>query len=269
MIKIVTWNINSVRLRIEMVRDFLRTTNPDILCLQEIKTVNDTFPFQAFKDAGYPYMAVRGMKSYNGVAIISRLPFADEFALDFVGKQDCRHIAVRLDDGCELHNFYVPAGGDIADINENPKFAHKLDFVDEMRAWFANNRDVKQKMVLVGDLNIAPLPEDVWSHKQLLNVVSHTPIEVEKLSAMRDEFGWCDAVRHLHPARDSDGNAVKLYSWWSYRARDWQASNKGRRLDHIWLTPPLLPALKQVDIANMWRGAEKPSDHVPLTVTLE
>ena len=269
MIKIVTWNINSVRLRIEMVLDFLRTTNPDILCLQEIKTVNDTFPFQAFKDAGYPYMAVRGMKSYNGVAIISRLPFSDEFALDFVGKQDCRHVAVRLDDGCEIHNFYVPAGGDIPDINENPKFAHKLDFVDEIRAWFANNRDIQQKLVLVGDLNIAPLPEDVWSHKQLLNVVSHTPIEVEKLSAMRDEFGWCDAVRHLHPARDSDGNAVKLYSWWSYRARDWQASNKGRRLDHIWLTPPLLPALKQVDIASLWRSAEKPSDHVPLTVTLE
>ena len=267
-LKIATWNINSVRLRIDMVREFLQIARPDVLCLQETKTVNDTFPHQAFIDAGYPYLAYQGMKSYNGVAIISRLPLQDTLLLDFVGKQDCRHIAVRVAD-MEVHNFYVPAGGDIPDRDENPKFAHKLDFVDEMGQWFLDNRNKNDKMVLVGDLNIAPLPEDVWSHKQLLKVVSHTPIEVEKFTAARDNFGWLDAMRHFYPARDADGKEVKLYSWWSYRSRDWRVNDRGRRLDHIWVTPNLQPTLERLEIFSEWRGKEKPSDHVPVLVELK
>ncbi len=265
--KIATWNINSVRLRIEMVLDFLREASPDILCLQETKTINDTFPAKAFIDAGYPHLAYQGMKSYNGVAIISRLPVQDELQLHLTGKQDCRHIAVRVQD-IEIHNFYVPAGGDVPNRDENIKFAHKLDFVDEMGQWFTKNRQKNQKMVLVGDLNIAPLPEDVWSHKQLLNVVSHTAIEVEKFSAMRDNFGWVDAIRYLYPARDEDDNEVKLYSWWSYRSRDWRVNNRGRRLDHIWVTPALQSALKRAELQSEWRNREKPSDHVPVVIEL-
>jgi exodeoxyribonuclease-3 len=119
-------------------------------------------------------------------------------------------------------------------------------------------------MILVGDLNIAPLEHDVWSHKQLLDVVSHTPIEVEKLTALQNSLNWVDAVRHFVPPDR------KLYSWWSYRAADWNASDKGRRLDHVWVTPPLAPKLKGQTILRDARGWEpKPSDHVPVIVDLD
>ena len=113
-------------------------------------------------------------------------------------------------------------------------------------------------MIAVGDFNIAPLEHDVWSHKQLLNVVSHTPIEVEKLGKMQDALKWIDT------AREFVSHDEKLYSWWSYRARDWEASNRGRRLDHIWATPALKPYLKGHDIVREARGWEKPSDHIPI-----
>jgi exodeoxyribonuclease III len=120
-----------------------------------------------------------------------------------------------------------------------------------------------RKTVILGDFNIAPLEHDVWSHKQLLKVVSHTPIEVEKLEALRAASGWVDSLREFVPPHE------KLYSWWSYRSSDWAASNRGRRLDHIWLTPALKKHLKSADIMRDARGWDNPSDHVPVTVTLE
>ena len=267
--KIVSWNINSVRLRIDMVLRFLKETEPDILCLQETKTVDDTFPIQAFIGAGYPHLLVRGMKSYNGVAIISRLPLHDELRLSFADKDDCRHIAAKIGNDIELHNFYVPAGGDIPDRDENLKFAHKLDFVDELNGWFPHNRKQSDKIILLGDLNIAPLAQDVWSHKQLRNIVSHTEIEIEKLTAAQNNFAWIDSFRHFYPATDSDGKDVKLYSWWSYRARDWAQSNRGRRLDHIWVSPALKDSLQKAEIYSHVRGWERPSDHVPILLELK
>ena len=136
----------------------------------------------------------------------------------------------------------------------------KIDFVDEMKEWFSNNSP--QKSVLVGDLNIAPLAEDVWSTRQLRNVVSHTDIEREKLTAVINEGGWVDAVREYY------GPKKILYSWWSYRARDWKASNRGRRLDHIWLSADIKDKVCDIDIMTQARGFEKPSDHVPMTIEL-
>jgi len=261
--KIATWNINSVRLRIANVARYLEEAQPDVLCLQETKTVNDTFPDTAFEQLGYKYRAVHGMKGYNGVAIVSRVPFQELGGRDWYGLSDRRHIAVRLENGVELHNFYVPAGGDIADPAENPKFAHKLGFLDEATAHFTDlASSAGPQRILVGDLNIAPLETDVWSHKQLLDVVSHTPVEVEKLDRWRDQGGFVDAVRHLIPP------AEKLFSWWSYRAKDWDAADRGRRLDHIWMTPGLIPSLRNAEIARAMRGWVQPSDHVPVTVTL-
>ncbi|MDP6951172.1 MAG: endonuclease/exonuclease/phosphatase family protein, partial [Alphaproteobacteria bacterium] len=142
-------------------------------------------------------------------------------------------------------------------------FGHKLDFLDEMTAWFPANRSARKKMIMVGDLNIAPLETDVWSHKQLLKVVSHTPIEVEKLGKVQQSVKWIDAVRHFIPESE------RLYSWWSYRARDWEAADHGRRLDHIWVTPKLAPALTGGHILRRVRGWPKPSDHAPVIVDLE
>jgi exodeoxyribonuclease-3 len=258
--KIATWNINSVRLRQDLVMRLMDEHAPDVICLQETKTMNETFPASVFADKGYVHQHILGMKAYNGVAILSRLPLTNTGSRNWQERDDCRHIYADLPGGIEIHNCYVPAGGDIPDPVANPKFAHKLGFLDEKAAWWKSCRDPKPK-ILVGDLNVAPLEHDVWSHKQMLDVVSHTPIEVEKLNAWMKAHNWVDAVRHFVP------HDQKHYSWWSYRAGDWAASNRGRRLDHIWVTPDLVPSLRSTTTLRDARGWEpKPSDHVPVMV---
>lgn len=257
---IATWNINSVRLRIGLVADFLKAYQPDLLCLQEIKCPADRFPYKALRRRGYPHIAVNGQKGYHGVAIISRRPFAEHAARGFCGIDDARHISVTVEDGpgtLLVHNFYVPAGGDLPDPAVNPKFAHKLAFLDEMQGWLTA-AETDRPAVMVGDLNVAPLEHDVWSHRQLLRVVSHTPAETERLEALRAAGGWVDAVRHFVAPPE------KIYTWWSYRARDWAASDRGRRLDHIWVTPPVAPRLTGIEVVKPARSWERPSDHVPV-----
>ncbi|MBT5107319.1 MAG: exodeoxyribonuclease III [Rhodospirillaceae bacterium] len=260
--RLATWNINSIRLRIDLLKRLTEEQSPDVICLQETKVVDDLFPADAVKALGYLHIAFHGMKGYNGVAILSRQPLEAVESLQWCGKQDCRHLSAVLPGDIELHNFYVPAGGDTPDPEENDKFAHKLAFLDEMNAWFTANRSSSRKMVLVGDLNIAPLESDVWSHKQLLKVVSHTPIEVEKLTAIQTQSDWVDAVRQFIPEPE------RLYSWWSYRSRDWTKGDRGRRLDHVWVSPPLRDFLSGATVLRDARSWEKPSDHVPVIVDI-
>jgi exodeoxyribonuclease-3 len=268
-LSVSTWNINSVRLRIDHVRRFLKERRPDILCLQETKCPDDRFPAKELQAAGYPFIVHVGQKGYNGVAILSRYPFSETGAMPMCERQDARHIAVTLGPdakaaaGLTLHNFYVPAGGDIPDPGLNEKFAHKLRFLRELREWGGRRSPAAAPAILVGDLNVAPLEHDVWSHRQLLDVVSHTPVETEALEELRREAGWTDAMRHLRPEPE------RIYSWWSYRSPDWAAADKGRRLDHIWLSASLTPALKSIDVTRETRGWERPSDHVPVTAVLE
>jgi exodeoxyribonuclease-3 len=257
--RIVTWNINSVRLRLGLVEELTRLIRPDVLCLQEIKVADELFPAQQLKEMGYAHQAVRGMKSYNGVAILSRLELSNVSSRNFCGKEDSRHIQAEID-GITVHNFYVPAGGDIPDPDENVKFAHKLGFLDEVTGWFKGQR--QHPAILVGDLNIAPLETDVWSHKQLLDVVSHTPIEVEKMAAWQESLDWVDAVRRFVPPDE------RLYSWWSYRANDWAASDRGRRLDHVWTTPAVAPRLTGAMVLREVRDWSPASDHAPVMVDL-
>ncbi|MDX1739030.1 MAG: exodeoxyribonuclease III [Alphaproteobacteria bacterium] len=258
--RLVTWNINSIRQRLHLIQKLDDEYNPDVICLQEIKAQNTDFPLADVQGLGFPHIHVVGMKGYNGVAICSKLPLQEEFSRDWAGKSDCRHQSVKLPNGIELHNFYVPAGGDEPNPDVNDKFRHKLDFLEEMTNWFPAEKDKNQPMVLVGDLNIAPLEDDVWSHKQLLKVVSHTPVEVEALEKVMTSFGWVDAMRYHIPTPE------KLYSWWSYRSRDWRKANKGRRLDHIWLTEPLRDKIKHLEVIVDARGWEKPSDHAPVLI---
>jgi len=263
---IATWNINSVRLRIELVARFLTEQRPDVLCLQETKCRDEQFPLGEFRKLGYEHIALNGQKGYHGVAVVSRLPIAAFTPRDFCAKGDSRHLHVTLGgaaDGLEIHNFYVPAGGDEPDPTINDKFAHKLAFVDEMTEWFAAARIAAGRAILVGDLNIAPLENDVWSHKALLKVVSHTPIEVEKLNRAQAAGPWVDALRKFVPPQD------KLYTWWSYRAPDWDKANKGRRLDHVWVSQALGDAVKSMRVLRDARGWERPSDHVPVVVELD
>lgn len=258
--KIVSWNINSVRLRIEQVTRFLEDQQPDALCLQELKCPDEFFPHDAFEAIGYQHRHVHGMKAYNGVAIISKHPFVQTDIHHFCGREDRRHCMVKFENGLELHNFYIPAGGDDPDPSINEKFAHKLSFLQEMTQWWsercAGGND--PKAVLVGDFNIAPSENDVWSHKQLLRVISHTPIEVEALERFRQSGDFIDSVREVVPEPE------KLFSWWSYRSRDWRASNRGRRLDHVWMTPNLSGTVTRASVYDLARDWEKPSDHAPV-----
>ena len=257
---LATWNINSVRLRAGLVEKLMREEAPDVLCLQECKSPVDKIPVELFQALGYNWMVARGLKGYNGVAIFSKLPMVEAGAEDHAGLGHARHIAGRLENGVTIHNFYVPAGGDIPDREVNEKFGQKLDYLTDMRDAFHATRP--EKAILVGDLNIAPREDDVWSHKQLLKIVSHTPVEVEHLAQTQDAGAWVDITRQDIP----EG---QLYSWWSYRARDWDAADKGRRLDHIWATPDISNAAHGSRVLRAARGWEQPSDHAPVFATFD
>jgi exodeoxyribonuclease-3 len=266
---LATWNINSVRLRRDLIARFIADFSPDVLCLQEIKCPTDQFPAKFFTERGYQHIAVKGQKGYHGVATVSRQPFSGNYAREFCDTGDARHVAVELEGPrrsagpLTIHNFYVPAGGDEPDPGNNRKFAHKLAFLTEMARWYANGAHAAgERAILLGDLNIAPHENDVWSHKQLLKVVSHTPIEVEHLDRVQASAQWIDAVRQKIPEDE------KLYTWWSYRARDWLKADKGRRLDHIWHTPALNGAVQDINVLKQVRGWERPSDHAPIMAKL-
>ena len=257
---VATWNINSVRLREALVLKLLAEEAPDVLCLQECKSPVEKIPTAGFAELGYTHMVARGQKGYNGVAILSKLPLTDAGDQDFAGLGHARHVAARLENGVTIHNFYVPAGGDKPDREVNEKFGQKLDYLTDMRdAFFA---DKPAKSILVGDLNIAPREDDVWNHKNLLKIVSHTPIEVDHLGQVMDAGKWVDITRQDIP----EG---LLYSWWSYRAKDWDAADKGRRLDHVWATPDISNAAHGSRVLRDARGWEQPSDHAPVFATFD
>lgn len=265
---IASWNVNSVRLRAPQVLEFLESARPDVLCLQEIKCRNAEFPARAFAKAGYPHQMVRGQKGMHGVAILSRHALSEQPDPPFC-QEDHARVAMAAVKGISICNLYVPAGGDEPDPDANPKFAHKLDFLERMRGFFADwhARNPDEKLILAGDLNIAPLPSDVWSHKQLLKVVSHTPVEVAALNAVREAGAFTDTARALIAEPEP------IFTWWSYRAKDWTKTNRGRRLDHIWVSP----ALKSAALAHgrdgfaahsQCRSWPRPSDHIPIMQTL-
>jgi exodeoxyribonuclease III len=254
-LKIASWNINSIRFRIEIVERFLREEAPDILCLQETKAENDVFPFAAIRALGYDHIVPNGQRMHHGVAIVSKLPLTQTGIHDWQDNGEARHIGVRLPNGWLLENVYVPAGGDIPDRDANPKFGQKLDFLARMTRW---SEDLREPTILTGDFNIAPLEADVWSHKQLLDVVSHTLVEIETLGRLQASHNWVDLGRHFIPAPQ------RLYTWWSYRAKDWTAGDRGRRLDHMWASPDVAKAATAHRVLEPARSWDKPSDHIPL-----
>jgi exodeoxyribonuclease-3 len=258
--RIATWNINSVRLRLPHIIRFITEQNIDVLCLQETKTPDVYFPSEEFVKIGYENQFYRGEKSYNGVAILSKKKILGGQNINWCNKNDTRHISVKFNNEIELHNFYVPAGGEEPNVSINSKFQHKMSFLDEMKNFFL--KDTKNNKILVGDLNIAPLEHDVWSHKQLLNVVSHTPLETDKLLEIMETGKWIDVMREFTPHNE------KLYSWWSYRNKNWETSNRGRRLDHVWVTKNLFSKVKSGVIYKNTRNWERPSDHVPIIIDI-
>ncbi len=267
---VATWNVNSVRLRLPLIERFVALHAPDLLCLQETKCPDDRFPRADFARFGFEHVALHGQKGWHGVAIVSRRPFAEVTREHFCGRDDARHLAVTLaaDLGLAkpltIHNFYIPAGGDAPDPASNDKFAHKLAFLDEIKDSTAcREAAAGARSLLVGDLNVAPLEHDVWNHRQLLDVVSHTPVEVDKLGALQRAGGWVDVMRNFVP------EPTKLYTWWSYRSPDWAAADKGRRLDHIWASPALERTTREMMVVREARGWQRPSDHVPVVASFD
>ncbi len=269
---VCTWNINSVRIRLDLVKAAVEELKPDVLCLQETKCQDDQFPLAAIRDLGFPHIALNGQKGWHGVATFSKRPFESIEKQEFCAKGDARHIAVTLGAGgglsapVSIHNFYVPAGGDEPDPEINPKFAHKLAFLEEAIAWerlTEAGRPAGGHAILVGDLNIAPLETDVWNHKQLLSVVSHTPVEVALMQRFQAAGPWVDVMRNFVPPTD------KLFTWWSYRSPNYTVNDRGRRLDHVWTSQGLAPKASAMTVLKHARSWDKPSDHVPVAVTFD
>lgn len=252
---IASWNINSVRARMPIVERLLVEHSPDILCLQETKATDDVFPTEMFERHGYRHRRLRGQKMHHGVAILSRMELAEPISHDWQDNGEARHIGVRLANGIRLENVYVPAGGDIPDRKANPKFGQKLDFIERMTRW---SEKLREPTIIVGDFNVAPLECDVWSHKALLNVVSHTPVEVEALTRLQQAHDWTDIGRSFIPAPE------RCFTWWSYRSPDWTKNDRGRRLDHMWCSPEVASQVTAHRVLEPCRNWQRPSDHVPL-----
>ena len=265
-LRVATWNVNSVRLRAEQVARFVAETGPDVICMQETKCQKAEFPVKAFEDMGLPHLAIAGQKGWHGVAIASRLPIEPATPLDACREGHARCVSGVIA-GVEVRNFYIPAGGDVPDRTVNPKFDHKLDFFERLTREMAA-RNPSDPILVAGDLNVAPGEFDVWSHRQMSRIVSHTPIEIQAMADLHASLGFTDLVRAAIP------DPQKLFTWWSYRAQDFRASNRGLRLDHLLASPGLMPAALKAGAVSARvhddvREWERPSDHAPVTVDLE
>lgn len=263
--KLVTWNVNSIRIRMDLLRKLVEQEKPDIICLQEVKAKKEDFPFDEVRALGFPHIALYSMPGYNGVAILSKFELQEIEEKNWVGKTDARHIKVRIFDDIEINNIYIPAGGDIPDAIANLSFAHKLTFMDDISEYLEQRKNEfkGRKIIFCGDFNVAPYENDVWNHKQMLKIISHTPVETERLNRLLNSLDFVDVAREFHPEPE------KIFSWWSYRNPNWATNDKGRRLDHIWVTPSLKERVLSYKILKEARAWERPSDHVPVMVEIE
>jgi exodeoxyribonuclease III len=261
--RIATWNVNSIRQRLDHLARLAQEAQPDVICMQETKVEDEHFPIEQVKKLGYRFVYVHGQKNYNGVAIISRLPFTAPEPRVWCAKDDCRHMQVLLPGYVELHNFYVPSGGPDPDVEANPKFKHKLQFLAEMADWAAAEQLWKRRVLLVGDLNVAPLENDVWNHKRLVRSVGHTPGESAAMKLLWERGRLVDVPRHFTP------EPQQLYSWWGYRFPQSYEKDYGWRLDHMLASPKLMPQVKRLETLRTTRTWERPSDHVPIVVDID
>lgn len=260
---VATWNINSIRSRIALVDRFVAAYKPDVLLLQETRCPDDQFPRSALEKLGFPHVVVNGRKGHHGVAIASNRPIERVGRENLADIDEGRHISGLVEVGgkpAALHSVYIPSGGDEPDPEINPKFRAKLAYLDAFAPWSVLAS--AEPSLVGGDFNVAPHADDVWSHKQLLKVVSHTPGETERLEAALLAGRWIDVVRRDAPPPE------KVFTWWSYRNRDHTVANRGRRLDHMWASPSLADRVSDVRVVAEARSWEKPSDHVPVLVTI-
>jgi exodeoxyribonuclease-3 len=254
-VKLATWNVNSIRARLDLVLRWLHEESPDIFCMQEIKAEPELFPAEPFRDLGY-HLLISGQKSWNGVAIASKTePIDVREGLPGGFLEDQKRLLSARIGGVGIVNAYVPNGGDVA----LERFSDKLRFLDELTSCAADLSREGGPLVVMGDFNVAPEPDDVYDPVALDGSICFHPEERARLSRMLDS-GFVDAYRRFHPAG-------KAYSWWDYRSMAFRRK-MGMRLDLILLNGPAASLAEGCEIQVDPRKWEKPSDHAPVVLTL-
>lgn len=254
--KIVTWNINGVKARLQTAKDWLEQSKPDIACFQEIKSIDENFPREEFESLGYS-VVTHGQKSFNGVAILSRLPF-DEVNRGLPGDDEdeqARFIecVVSSEKGVvRVVSLYLPNGNP---VEEDRKFGYKLRWMDRLEAWAKERLELEEPLIMAGDYNVIPMPADCRDVKIWEGDALYRP---ESRSAFRrlSNLGFTDALRSVT-------DAPETFTFWDYQAGAWQKNN-GIRIDHLMCSPEATNHLVSVDVEKHVRGWEKPSDHVPV-----
>jgi exodeoxyribonuclease-3 len=248
---IATWNVNSINIRMEHLTTWLTDSNVDVVCFQETKTVDENFPIDALREAGYE-AAILGQKSYNGVAIVSRFPIEDvqKNFLDDTEDSPKRLIAATVN-GIRIVNTYIPNGTELG----TDKFTFKLDWLQRLRHFFDDHCDASQDVLLCGDFNVAMEDADVWNVGAWEGKLHFTKTERAAMFHVK-QWGFVDVFRKMN-------GDVQEFSWWNYREGAWQR-NRGLRIDHIWTSRSLAEKCVSCHIDKAPRALEKPSDHAPV-----
>jgi len=254
--KIATWNVNSINARMPHLLGWLSEAEPDVVCLQETKCVDEGFPYQELHDAGY-LSAFYGQKSYNGVAILSKYDLDDVHKNfpDDTDESPKRMIAATIK-GVRIVNTYIPNGTELG----SDKFTFKLDWIQRLRKYFDATCDKNGDVLLCGDFNVAPEPPDVWNVGAWEGKLHFTKTERAAIHYVK-QWGFIDVFRK----KNGD---VKEFSWWDYRQGAWQR-NQGLRIDHIWTSRPLADKCTACWIDKSPRSLEKPSDHTPVVAEFD
>lgn len=260
--KIATWNVNSIRTRLDHVLSWLKTHEVDLLCVQETKVVDADFPRSPFTELGY-HTYISGQKSYNGVALISRTELADvkigftplvgEAIVENLDEQ--KRVISGVLDGIRVVNLYVPNGSEIG----SEKYDYKLRWLDVLRHYLKTSLTQYPDLLVCGDFNIAPEDRDIYDPKGKEKHIMSSPVEREALRRSVLDLGFIDACRRFHEAEQ--------FTWWDYRTAAFQR-NRGWRIDHHYLSAGLGDRLQSCEVDITPRQLDKPSDHAPVTVEL-
>ena len=251
MMKIATWNVNSINVRMPQLLGWLAAADPDVVCIQETKTVDENFPAAALKDAGYE-SAFIGQKSYNGVAIISKFPIEDVQKNFFDDNDDSqRRMIAATVAGIRIVDTYIPNGSELW----SDKFKFKLDWLQRLRAFFDETCDAGGDVILCGDFNVAIEDADIWDPVSMAGKLHFSKPERAAIHNVK-QWGFTDLYRQMN------GN-VQEFSWWDYRAGAWQR-NHGLRIDHLWASESLAAKCTGCWIDKSTRALTLPSDHAPV-----
>lgn len=250
--KIATWNINSIKSRIDHVLGWCQANQPDVLCMQETKVVDERFPVYKFNSIGYSHLALLGERGYNGVAIVSKSPITNiQKNLPREKKPAQSRLLAATIGNVRVVNVYGPHGT----AQGTPKYQFKLDWILRLRKYFDNKFAVDDDVVLCGDLNVAPHELDVWSVPAWRNKLHFTKPERDAIQDLK-KWGFIDLFRQVNGDEQE-------FSWWSNFRNDFE-KDRGLRIDHIWASPPLAERCLDCWIDKEPRGWDHPSDHAPV-----